>query len=125
MTDNISDRIYPLLKKRFNDLIDLYVKESGSFSVMAIADERNDADFIRIPSIDQLWWNYLDEIGCSRHHSSYILDILDHLIPGIEDHVICVNPMSNFMGYIAVPKEIALKAIVVGEFPEISFEVRK
>lgn len=112
MTENISDRIYPLLKKRFNNLIELYVKESGSFS-------------IRTPSIDQLWWDYLDEIGCSRHHSSDILDILDHLIPGIEDHVICVNPMSNFMGYIAVPKEIALKAIVVGEFPDISFEVTK
>lgn len=121
MTDNISDRIYPLLKKRFNDLIDLYVKESGSFSIV----KESGSFSICTPSIDQLWWGYLDEIGCSRHHSSDILDVLDHLIPGIKDHVICVNPMSNFMGYIAVPRETALKAIVLGGFPEFSFEVTK
>ena len=109
MTDNISNKIYQLLKKRFNDLIDLYIKERDSFSLWT-------------PSIDQLWWGYLDEIGCSPYHSSDILDILDHVIPGIEDHVICMNPMSNFMGYIAVPKETALKAIVIGEFPKFSLQ---
>lgn len=109
MTDNIDNKIYPLLKKRFNDLIDLYVKESGSFSIWT-------------PSIDQLWRGYLDEIGCSTYHNS---DILDHVIANIEDYVVCLNPMSNFMGYIAVPRETAIKAVFLGEFPEISFEVAK
>jgi hypothetical protein len=39
---------------------------------------------------------------------------------GKED-VTCLNPMSNFMGHIAVPKELAFKAIVLGEFPRFSW----
>jgi hypothetical protein len=109
MTDKMSKKIYALLKKRFDDLIDLYIKKSGSLSIWT-------------PNIDQMWRDYLDEIGCLRYHSS---DILDHVISNIDDYVVCLNPQSSFTGYIAVPKETAFKAVVLGEFPEISFEVAK
>ncbi|NBU71647.1 MAG: hypothetical protein EBS53_09375 [Bacteroidetes bacterium] len=98
----MTDKIYKLLKKRLNEI---HTKAIG--------------DPYEWP-VERLWCDYLDEIGCRRFHSSAILDILDQITPGIEDHVVCVNPMSGFMNYIAVPKETALKAIVLGDFPEFS-----
>jgi hypothetical protein len=96
----MTDKIYKLLKKRLDDLWLLCESDPYEWPV------------------ERFWRDYLDEIGCRRCHFSDILDINDQIVPGIEDYVVCTNPLSGFMNYIAVPKEIALKAILIGEFPQ-------
>lgn len=104
----MTDKVYELLKKRLGEIFDLHAK--------AIDDPH------RWPvRLDRLWLEYLEEIGCSVHHN-YVR--MSKSLPESEEFVFCHNPMRGRtpggLERISVPKEIALKAIVLGEFPEFS-----
>jgi hypothetical protein len=103
----MTDKIYLLLKKRFDELV-------GAF--IAVKKEE------RILGLNDIWLNYLEGVGCA---------VIDHVRPPStplsesENFVICRNPSSPPFGKgsveeVWIPKKTALKALVVGDFPPAS-----
>jgi hypothetical protein len=97
MTDKINDETYRLLKKRFDELA----------GVMGLKGRLGD-----------LWLNYLEGLGCA---------VVENIRPTnppseSENFVVCRNPSSppfgkGFVEEVRIPKETALKAILISDFP--------
>lgn len=105
MTNTLANKTYVLLKRKFDEFWEDELARSG-----------NDLGSLHTINleIDEIWWDFMGKLGCVPYDD---LKFAANPFRHPDGFVIVLNPQSIWKRSIAVPEEVAIKAVALGEFP--------